>query len=221
LTSFYTNFGEYATGVGVPTGWIEKYSTGLCAPEIEVSAGDLGGKVMFLDHSATTGRYAVAYNHSDLNDIDDVQALVRFKVASALYDANAQIFIRGGDSGSGTAYLANIRPNSSSVRISRFDSGGTTATLGSAAKTINADEWYWCRLQIQGTAIKLKVWNTDDSEPGSWDVEATDSNYLSGWTGVGNFREDSRWDYFHIETVTGNWPISLPVLPTTTTTTTV
>ncbi len=52
--------------------------------------------------------------------------------------------------------------------------GGTTTQLGSnVAKTVNTATTYGMTLQCQGTAIKGRMWT--GAEPGTWDIEVTDS----------------------------------------------
>ncbi len=43
---------------------------------------------------------------------------------------------------------------------------------------------YKARFRVVGTTLKAKVWVATDSEPGTWDIETTDSTYTSGVHGL-------------------------------------
>jgi hypothetical protein len=63
--------------------------------------------------------------------------------------------------------------------------GYAQSGLGSVQSySFDADTWHRARFYVVGTAIKAKVWPAEDTEPGSWDVEVTDSTYsAAGKTG--------------------------------------
>lgn len=54
------------------------------------------------------------------------------------------------------------------------------AQLATVAKTFIEGQDYWVKMSMVGTAIKGKVWQVGDVEPGTWDIEVTSGTYTSG-----------------------------------------
>jgi hypothetical protein len=118
------------------------------------------------------------------------------------------------------------------VRLRRLRGTGTEDTLSGGGGAISQEyaEWFWVRLQAEDTDIRCKIWNSDDSEPGSWTFDITDTNMLNdgpvtdpGFVMIVGFHpvaysaftypDMAIIDYFAVETNSANWPIPLPEAP--------
>lgn len=56
--------------------------------------------------------------------------------------------------------------------------------LASAVKTFTEGQYYWIKGEVNGTTIRGKVWADGASEPGSWDISITNSQYTNGYCGI-------------------------------------
>lgn len=78
-----------------------------------------------------------------------------------------------------------------------------TVVSGAANLTFLSNTRYLVRLFMEGEVIRLKVWEEGTSEPGTWYIDTTDSNWnTSGWVGVAMYSTDGprevRWDDFTV-----------------------
>lgn len=94
-----------------------------------------------------------------------------------------------------TSYAVRIKDNNSLILE---DSG--TSTLATTSKVITADTWYRIKVDFQGTAIKAKTWVDGASEPGSWDIDTTDSKYATG--SIGFFPSNASTAFYDTVTIT-------------------
>lgn len=82
---------------------------------------------------------------------------------------------------------------------------GTATQLGSAAKTWDTNPWF-ARFQVQGTAIRARVWQ--GTEPGTWEVDTTDATHATGILSMVSLNGSSptarpiRWDNLSVDTFT-------------------
>jgi len=63
-----------------------------------------------------------------------------------------------------------------------FNSGATIFT--SSSITFDNNEYYTLKASVEDDTLNAKFWKTTDSEPGAWDVTATDSSYTEGKIGM-------------------------------------
>lgn len=56
----------------------------------------------------------------------------------------------------------------------------TLVTYDLTGVTIPVDEKWWIRARIDGTSIKARTWKDGTSEPGSWQIDTTDSSLTTG-----------------------------------------
>jgi hypothetical protein len=92
---------------------------------------------------------------------------------------NSQIIVRATTDTNFPGYGLQMR-GSNTLRIERPG----IANLGEVTnKTFVSGTYYWLKLQAIGTAIKGKSWAVGDSEPGTWDIEITNSDYSTGYCG--------------------------------------
>lgn len=75
-----------------------------------------------------------------------------------------------------TGYVTRFRADNGVVQIYQKTNGvftqiGTNLT----GKAVNDLDLHWLRFRVEGDQIKVKVWDKDESEPGAWDREETDT----------------------------------------------
>jgi hypothetical protein len=63
-----------------------------------------------------------------------------------------------------------------------YPAGTSHATL--ASPDPSSTQLWWIRLQVEGTAMRSRVWQEGSAEPGTWQMTATDSTYTTGRPGV-------------------------------------
>jgi hypothetical protein len=181
--SNYINFSEYTAGVQ-PSDWTERWVTSGVDFTVETSIGDLGGKVLQGDVSVD-GRHFLSYD--SLDGTNDIEVLTKSKSDSQ--DINStfnRIVVRGaGGDGTEDGYICQLRYDTSQLEIRKVVNG-TFSYIGASAFLWSTDTYYWIRFSVIGTALKAKIWADGDSEPGTWDIDETDSDLSSGWVGVGS-----------------------------------
>ena len=148
-----------------------------------------------------SSRFAMSWDEVDSDaERQDIEILVR--VQSTVSDSfQAYLIGRGsGTSTSETAYVGMLNFDSNQLEIFKFDNA-TYTQIATASMTLNADTWYWARLRINGSDLKLRVWADGDSEPGTWDISTTDTAITGdGWAGLGYGEDYQEWDYISFGT---------------------
>lgn len=86
------------------------------------------------------------------------------------------------NAGGTTGYVAMFRPQptSSTVRLAKLSTGTETviSTANYSASVIfTANAWYWMKITVLGTSIKIRAWLDGDSEPSTWLIDTTDASY--------------------------------------------
>jgi hypothetical protein len=107
-------------------------------------------------------------------------------------------FVRGAGASAATSTFYFVGFRESSFRVMRMDSG-TSVTVGSLAGTYSSEVWYAIRFRINGSSLKARIWVAGDAEPGTWDIDSTDSTYsAAGWNGatIANFSTNAAWRKF-------------------------
>jgi hypothetical protein len=149
--------------------------------------------------TATTARFNI---NTAVTDFE-------FRAASELMtsvDSGFMVAFRG------DAYVANrgfptngylLYATSAGSIIYRVDAGGltglnTVATLGGTGGTVVSFV-----LRVVGSHLQAKVW-AGGAEPGTWDIDVTDSTYTYGFVGIGtestpSVSQEIRWDNITIE----------------------
>jgi len=80
-------------------------------------------------------------------------------------------------------------------------------SLGSVSKTYTEGNWYWLKLQCNGSAIKGKSWADGSAEPGTWDIEITNTTYTYGYCGFSGESDYGEFDDMRITPIqdTDTW----------------
>lgn len=165
-----TNFNDCSS----LTGWTEEGIVG--GTDYSVSAGTITGNSSNQE----------CLTNDTAGSTADGEIVFKAKVGSISTTHHLGI-LRQSDSGSQTTlagYLVALR--STGLRVSYKNSGGAVTTVTTATiSTRSNDTYYWIRFRVNSsgpTSVKARIWADGDSEPGTWDVDATDS---SGPTGSG------------------------------------
>lgn len=45
-------------------------------------------------------------------------------------------------------------------------------------------DWFWMRVNLNGSALRARAWKDGDAEPGTWQIDTTDATYSSGALGL-------------------------------------
>ncbi len=189
-----TNFSRYTAGA-LGVGWTRQFAAG--DPTAEVKDDVFGGKVHEYDLGGSNDEYWHTFNVAD--GVSDAEMLIKFRVTGTLANGQFRAIARqGGTNPSRTGYAFYV--DTGQYGFFKLVSG-TFNFIGSATTfSPVAGTWYWARVNITGTALKAKLWADGDSEPGSWDVDETDSAIASGNWGTGVFSTTpvTDIDYFAI-----------------------
>lgn len=190
MAQYSTLWTEY-TLAAQPSDWTERWNPDNFAATVESVTTPVGSRILRVDGSS--GRYVLSWDAIDADaDRDDVEVLVLIRLAGTIQAnrTSAGVVVRAsGAGGSETGYAAAFRAaNPSTNRFNRIVeySNGSFSEVGNDADTWDVNTWYWVRFQVIGSALKMKRWTgTVDDEPGTWDIEATDSTLsAAGWVGV-------------------------------------
>ncbi|MEX1093324.1 MAG: hypothetical protein WEF28_09220, partial [Acidimicrobiia bacterium] len=192
MTQYFTDFSEYSTG-SAPSDWTRRHNTTGVGWTVEADAGATGGKVLRRGTASGTDRRSLSWDAIDSDpDRDDVEILFRFRSATKL---DARAFVRGsGGSGNETMYTLGLASPSgnNTLRVGKYDGGTFTALNDTAYAGYTTNTWFWCRMQVQGTTLRRRVWEDGTTEPTSWVDPQTDSAVTAaGWVGVFNFQADA------------------------------
>jgi len=190
MAQYFTDFSEYATGSGAPSGWTGRWVATNITYSIVEDAGVTGGKHLRLVRTSS-GRSLLSWDVIDADaDRATVEVLARVRRAEVGSDNNGGMVVRGsGAAGSETGYVGDpicrATPSTNRVRINEYASG-TFGQLANAINTWSTNTWYWTRWQASGTALKIRRWaGAIGDEPGTWDVETTDATTsAAGWVGA-------------------------------------
>jgi hypothetical protein len=146
------------------------------------------------DSSLTSGSPGIHSMSSSTTDtIDDWEG-------GSISQTVARVYLRGsGASGSETGYFAGL-VSGGGLALYKLVSGVQTV-IGTAPFSWSLSNWYWVRLRANGTSITAKVWQDGNTEPGTWNINASDTSVSSGgWVGVGTASslDSPYYDYFSV-----------------------
>ena len=184
-TYFTDDFADF------PTDWTEQWNT---AGSWSVTSGDLDVPV-----GVSNDWRGLSWNDIDADaDRDDVEILAKFTTPSTLSNALYPIFLRGsGADESATNY--SVRVSTSSFRLYYANAADTPVQVATVSGTWSVSTTYWIRFRATGTALKARIWADGGGEPGTWDIEATDSTVsAAGWVGAAQYAGAAAWTLHQI-----------------------
>lgn len=206
--AFDTDFSEYTTGVNL-SDWTDLFSNSLAftAEDNSGLVDSVGTKYLELVTTATASNILV---WDDFSTAEKADILCGFSMTPSTN--GFRIFARlSGTEGSEDGYFLNIK--NTTISIDKITSG-VESTVSSLAFTQTSDE-YWVRFQVDGTALKAKIWIKSALEPSDWTIETTDTSFTDGLIGlsVPGITETVYIDYFAANTVTGSADLTFPTYP--------
>lgn len=128
--------------------------------------------------SASSHNEALTWNDIDGDaDRDDVEILFQAYVDSTTVAQRAAAIRISTSGASRTGYYVTARSNG--FGIGRF-TGSTFTSITSNTNTRTSGAWYWVRFRVNqtGNTLQARIWADGDSEPGTWDLDTTDSTYV-------------------------------------------
>lgn len=196
-----------------PTDWTESWDTTNVDTLVKTGGKD---KVLNLDKTSNA-KIAVIKDVVSKYNIE-LLGLIQAKDAFSTFAGGLGARVSGGI-GTETGYVVFMDPANDKLKLRRYNNG-TSSDLANGDYTVNADAWYWIRMQCSGSVIKAKMWTKFGAEPGTWLIDHTDSSPLTsaGEAGVCCFNADANCDYIAFEGWDAEWPIPVPAYTTTTTT---
>lgn len=119
----------------------------------------------------------------------DAEGAIKFKLPVAPAGSGIGLGVIGRYLDSQNYYLGELafEPGGAiNARIRKVVAGVTSnlATDVSTGMTLNTPSFYWVKLQIIGTTLRLRAWADGTTEPSTWLITATDSSLASGTWGV-------------------------------------
>lgn len=185
MAQYFTDFSEYSTGVQPPD-WTKRMDAFTLTVESSGDATVTGGQVLRLDSPSSDGHKMASWDDVEDGNHADVEIVAKIKLPGS--GNNEQIAgIAGRAAGTASTtdwYRAAHVVLTDTSELAKHVSGSYTQ-LGSEANTLTAGDWWWLRLRMNGTTIRAKFWKDGTSEPGSWEVDTTDSSLsAAGWVGV-------------------------------------
>lgn len=151
--------------------------------------------------SASSHNEALVWNDIDADgDRDDFEILCQV-YADATTASQRVLCGRVSTSGSTrNGYALRLRTNS--VDTYRF-SGSTFTQITAGTFSVASGTWVWVRFRVNGSTIRARAWADGDSEPGTWQCDATDTTYTTlGHVGAlkGGNTNTQLWRYFGVGT---------------------
>lgn len=184
MSTYFDDFESYSTG-SLPTGWTARINAD------DTWTVETTGSDKYLQLYDPDSNQYLSINSVDSDaDRQDAEVLLKWRRNSV--SANkAFAFVRlTGNSSAFSGY--RIGGSSSTLQAYRAVSATSWTSIASSSATTSADTDYWVRFRVNGTAIQVRMWADGGSEPGTWDIDTTDSNVSGdGWVGVGAITANS------------------------------
>jgi hypothetical protein len=185
--TYRTEFGEDPLGEQ-PADWAREWAT--ASGEFTVSADGPGdGECLELAADAGARRALRWTAPGDVSDIE-MHALVSLPEIDSDTDDYCRLYARsGGAAGDETAYFFTLRDDAFALRA--YTDGGIEQLW--TGDTPVAGQPYLVRFRVEGTELKLRVWEADTDEPAGWDATVSDSTLSAGWAGVGAYSHATQY----------------------------
>lgn len=201
LSSYSTDFSEYALGVGVPTGWAEAWVPELATYGIETDPENPSAKRLT---SNWVDKDFHALTYDGVEDMADVDLTMLHKHPEQPVTINTHLYLVGREQGTGDgqikrSYQMSTAAENNAVSLYKWiqvDPGdpfdGQVSLIGSPFSK-RVDKKYWYRFNILGSGpviLKGKIWMYGTPEPSEWTIEFSDTTDLvtgPGKVGLGGY----------------------------------
>lgn len=187
MGQIFDDFSAGALGDPLPSGWTDAVlESSLTGNEIVTGGSD---DRVFRYHSFGSGGTSFRAAKFDTVGIvsGEVEVFAKVRSGTTNFDGAAVTVCGSGSlsSGDATGYSAQLFSDNE-LRLRKI-SGSGSSYIGSfaLASTIAEGVWHNLRLQLGPSgALKAKVWLDTEAEPGTWQLEVTDTSFTSGWVGL-------------------------------------
>jgi hypothetical protein len=182
---YFTDFSEY-TSNALPSDWTRRWaSDGSDWIVRDLATSTMGGKVLRVEGAGSSKRRHVSWNALGTS-YADMEIFYIWATPSTSYDAFG-VGRASGAAASETGYRIGFNLTTRGKEIANYVSG-TYNRLAYSAYTPTVNTWYKTRMNITGTALKMRTWLGTDTEPATWDLETTNSAITAAGTiGLGAF----------------------------------
>lgn len=134
----------------------------------------ISGGVLQNTASGSGGAWQDRVFLTDVTTYDDFTILAKVKKPSF----NTQVVFRSGSSPN-SGYGIQLRDTD----VFRLENWGISNLQQATPITWSTGTWYWVKILTSGTNIKARVWADGGSEPSTWDIDYTGSEFSSGAIG--------------------------------------
>ena len=177
-TLLSTNFTGIADGAAWPAPWTRRWSAGATSTAVvQSSAGVLraGGLANWASKLCQVADLNIA-------DVDITYTLTLTGTESTFHHLMARMPAETAPTPS-DGYDLLVRETG--VTLYRVVGWGAAATLGQiVGLTLSRNAPYRVRMQMQGIALRVKVWPAASAEPAAWGIDVTDTVFATGYVGM-------------------------------------
>lgn len=173
MAQYYVNMNNYPAGALSSSDWSFRQNNGGASATV---LNSVDGNLMRTDATGV-GTKVLAY--TPLNNVNDVEALIKFKLASDVGKQGIVSLRYGGTTEANTTGYTLSGSVISSAGQLAIDEGATGYVAWSAWNYL-ANTTYWVRFRVNGNSLKARVWNDGSTEPSTWNLDVTNSAATSG-----------------------------------------
>jgi len=178
-TTYISEFFNGADSASWPSPWVTARSTAGAAADVVSGRGRLRSGTLTGNAGNRYQRNPDSVNNTEftgLFNFADFSGNNPWLDISSRTDANA-----AGING----YTIRIRPDGSIEFAKVVNYVLTNPVANSSIPVFNWGVDYRFRFRVVGTTIQFRAWAASGSEPGTWQINATDSSLTSGYTSIG------------------------------------
>jgi hypothetical protein len=172
MATWYRDFSEYSTGELGTVGSADWTVTEANANWLETVTTDgaaTGGQTLVLNNNGEVNALTQCYFGAAATSGDcEVYGRLKLNNVSAEDASMIAPALMGSSGGTYQLYL----PSTSTVRLSYFNSLGQVAAYIDVAQSFTPSAGAYLKVRIgrSGSTIRARIWQTGDSEPGTWNA---------------------------------------------------
>jgi hypothetical protein len=134
-------------------------------------------------YNNTTARKASSWNETNNFTDGDILMLMDHPTSGAVNSLSGTAFRGSGGSGTEQGYV--VYKSSTQVLLAKYIAGTRSTIVAVAMAEIGNARPLWWRINVSGTAIKVKFWDYNCYEPTTWQIDTTDADIAGpGWVGI-------------------------------------
>jgi hypothetical protein len=193
--------------------WTEYWLSANFSQTIAASAKtqQVGSNNLLLENSAAQ-RSVLTYDPPGSFSDGEILALVNLDDNAWNYTYGIRIGLRiSGTTGNENGYFCDpLGKTSDRLTITRnLNGAGSTLATEYPLPFYSTSNQHWIRFRVEGTSLKVKIWEAGLHEPDEWALETTDSNLSSGRCGLGVYDNGAKYycEYFAVDSSGGTVPV--------------